>query len=155
MVAPMVPGKGCPWFAFELRSSGVEPRREIAFKADLKILPDFFEAMTAVVSEAEVGIAWTRTLLWRKRAMVRLAVSKRRVVPRDILNLVTPRRVASKGEKERGGILKMREAKKPGDERSKKNIFRDPLYLQEIHPNFEAKKDPPLRQENHHDLITM
>jgi len=64
VLVPMEPGNGCPWFGypFELRLSGVEPRRDIAFKADLKILPDF-EAMTAVVSAAEVGIAWTRTLL--------------------------------------------------------------------------------------------
>jgi len=34
---------------------------------------------------AEVGIAWTRAPLWRMRARVRPAVSKRRVMARDIL----------------------------------------------------------------------
>lgn len=64
----------------------------------MNILPDF-EAMMAVVSVAEVGMAWTRKLLSRKR-MVRLA-SRTRVIARDISDLVTLRRV--KGKKECGG----------------------------------------------------
>ena len=34
---------------------------------------------------AEVGIAWTRAPLRRMKTRVRLAVSKRRVIARDIL----------------------------------------------------------------------
>lgn len=91
----------------------------MAFRADLNTFPDF-GAMTAVVSVAEVGIAWTRALLWRKRVMARLAVNKRRVIARDISDLVTSRRDSR--EKRVWGETREKET---GERRQKKkNMFR-------------------------------
>ena len=131
----------------------------MAFRADLNTFPDF-GAMTAVVSVAEVGIAWTRALLWRKRVMARLAVNKRRVIARDISDLVTSRRDSR--EKRVWGETREKET---GERRQKKTCsgeIQSPLYLREIMrtpPEFRSEEgsDPyvkiqepsPRRQANH------
>lgn len=116
----------------------------MAFRADLNTFPDF-GAMTAVVSVAEVGIAWTRALLWRKRVMARLAVNKRRVIARDISDLVASRRDSR--EKRVWGETREKET---GERRQKKHVQGKSslLYIceksRELLPNFEAKKAPTL-----------